>query len=293
MKRIWLAIVLASAANGCSAQPLPNAVEPSPAGGIPNLTVEVRGPSRIAYDPISVGVGAHEVVLTLGNTGAVSAIVGDVRVAYAAQRGGIAVPCEERRGVQLREPHTIPPGARAAYVRTLDCSMPIPGRYDVRVLASWSEGPLREVGGFVVDVVDAAGRGPKPIVGRAGLSAVIAGAQLSNPTTDWQATIALLNEGPRVQPVGAMRVVLRSHPLGKTLWCIGPATELTAPEVLAPGRMHVIRTRLACDLTTPGIYVIMAELVLPGSTEPSEIGDMQVRVTNDPIELTPLSPPLP
>jgi len=278
---------------GCAAQPLPNAAPTGIPAGVPDLKAEVRGPSRVTYDPIGLGVGAHEVVVTLANPGAATAVIGDVRVAYAAQRNGIAVPCEERKAVRQREPRTIAPGARASYVRTLDCSMPLPGNYDVHVLASWAGESLHEIGSFGVDVVDTAGRGPKPIIGREGLSAAIAGAQLVNPTTGWEATIAVLNESAKIHPLGSIRVVLRSHPVGKELWCISPPNDIRAPDVLAPGKMHVVRARLACNLEEPGTYVVFAQLVLDGSSEPTDIGEMQVRVTRDSIELTPLSPPLP
>jgi hypothetical protein len=274
---------------GCTAAALPPPEAPAPTS---KLTVAIHGPANVAYDPNSLGAAAHTVVLLVANPTHEAVPIGDVRVSYAARRNGVSVPCNENPEPRPRETHVIAAGERVSFVRILDCSMPFPGRYEVRVLASWSDAPLHEVGTLAVDVYDAAHRGPRPILDRPGLLGAIAGAQVADPTTGWEATIAVLNESAVVQPLGNIRVLLRSHPLGKSLWCTGPTTELAGPRMLAPGAMHVVHTRLPCDLRTAGSYMIQAELQIAGSAA-TEVGELQVRITDDPIELRPLSPPLP
>ena len=264
-------------------------VEPEPASPVvpASLRVVVYGPARALYDPIGLGIG-RQVVVTLANDGAAAVRVGGVDVAFAAKRNGVAAPCEEHAPSHVRGPTTIAPAATASFVRDLDCKLAVPGHYAVRVLAAWDGAALHDVGGFALDVVDSAGRGPRPITGRPGLLAAVAGAPLVAPTTGYEATIAILNESAMVQPLGVLRVVLRSKPDYKDLWCVSPATDLAAPEVLASGRMHVVRARLHCDLSKTGTYVVMASVVLEGSSEPSEAGEMRVRVTSDPTDLVPL-----
>lgn len=284
MRHLWL-VFLAS----CTTE---MALPPSGPPPVDGLRPTVRAPAQAAYDPTSFAPVTEHVILTLSNPGRDPVRIGDVRVRFAAARDGVEMPCNDAP-VRPREPRVIGPGERVSFERTIDCAMPFPGRYAVQALASWSDAPLHKIGVFAIDVIDVGGRGPRPIADRPGLLGALAGAQLADPTSSWEAAIAILNESAVVQPLGAARVTLQSHPIDHDVWCTGPSSEIKLPATIGPGRIHVVRARLACDLEAPGVYVVRALLELAGSRAPTEIGELRVRITNDATELRPLSPPLP
>lgn len=258
----------------------PGSIEPS-----------LQAPSRAVWDPTSFSPIGGEVVLTLSNPRPVNARFGDVRVLFSATREGVPMACRSEPVVPLHEAHVLGPNARVRFIRRIDCAMPFPGRYDIRVLASWSDAPPHEVGAFAIDVEASSDRKPRPI--REGLVGALAGPQLVNPTSKWLATIAILNQSAVTQPLGSARIVLRSHPVDHDIWCEGPPTDVQLPATLVAGRMHVMRAPLACDLQTPGFYAVQAALELDGNGKRTTIGEMRVRVTNDAMELTPPLLPLP
>ena len=256
-----------------------------------HLAASVHVPSRVELHPIELGTDTQDVVVTVRNEGFESATIGAVRIAYRARRNGAEIPCDDIVGFRARERRTIEPGAHATYIRTISCSMPLPGRYDVAVSIAWNGVSLHEVGRFALDVVDPSGCGPKPVGGRPGLAAAFSGARLAEPTRAWPAVIAIVNASPHAEPIGSMRVVLRSRRAGQSIWCTDPATDVPAPETLAAGGMLVSRTSLRCDLTDPGIHVIDATLVLAGSSMPTELGEVRVRITSGSLALNGLTVP--
>jgi hypothetical protein len=248
------------------------------------LRVVVRGPGTAPWDPIALGIGGQLVNVTITNEGRAAAAVGDLRVAFSATHDGVEVPCVEHVGGQVheREPSELAPGASHTWERDIDCTMPMLGRYDVRVSVGFAGAPPTPAGSFALDVAGAVGREPQPIVGREGLLAAVSGPIVVPPTHSYQATIAIINRGPAVAPLGTVRIVLRSKPDGKELWCEGAPNDVAAPEALGPGRMHVARVPLACDLGAVGVYSVTASLGFPTTRETTEVGRMRVRVTDDP-----------
>lgn len=283
-------IALALAAASCAASSGLGALVPPASGMAPSLRVAVRGPARAEWDPISLGVGGQQVAITLVNEGRAPAAVGDVRFAFSATREGVEVPCAEHVGGAPKEraPGELAPGAAHTWRVDLDCTMPMLGRYDVRVSVSVGGAPPSDAGAFALDVAGAAGREPRAITGHDGLLAAVSGPILVPPTQSYMATVAVINRGPLVVPLGALRVVLRSKPDGKDLWCEGPPNELAAPEALGPGRMWFTRVPLACDLGANGVYAVTATLAFPAAPQlATEVGRMRVRVTDDPTAFMP------
>jgi hypothetical protein len=144
-----------------------------------------------------------------------------------------------------------------------------------------------------MEVYDPAHRAPRPITGRPGLLAAVAGPPLVMPTASYDATVVVVNGSKVVQPLGALEITLRSKPETKEFWCLGEPVIVAAPNALAPGQSFVTRSRLHCLLTEVGIHEVAALLAVEGSTLASEVGSMQVEVTTDPIKLSPLRLPGP
>lgn len=277
-------VLVVLAALGCGSAGGAGALVPPASGGAPSLRVVMRGPATASWDPIALGIGGQQVTIAITNEGRAPAPVADLRATFAATHDGVEVPCAEHQGgvPKEREPSELAPGESRTWARNIDCTMPMLGRYDVRVAIGFAGAAPSPAGAFALDVVGAVGREPRPVAGRDGLLAAVSGPIVVPPTHSYEATIAIINRGPLVAPVGTVRIVLRSKPDGKDLWCEGAPNDVAAPEALGPGRMHVARVPLTCDLGTVGVYSVTASLGFPSARETTEVGRMRVRVTDDP-----------
>lgn len=269
----------------CGSQPIPSTTTPS-TPDIGSLAVEVRAPAKALYDPVGVGIGGQELEIVMRNQGASAANVAGLVIELEARRHGVELPCAAQS--PRREAQTIRPGSDAIFRRKIDCTMPLAGPYDIRVFGSWDGSPKRELGSFRIEVMDPAGRAPRAVVDRPGLLATVAGPPLVGPTSSYDATIVVVNESKAEQTLGTLEIVLKSKPEREELWCMGAPNEITAPSVLAPGRVFVTRARLHCLLTNVGTHRVSAFLTVRGSDKPTEVGSMMVRVSEDPIELHPI-----
>ncbi|WP_394842360.1 hypothetical protein LZC95_35460 [Pendulispora brunnea] len=96
------------------------------------------------YDPDALGSFNRPIVLRLTNAGGRPLYVEPLRVAFTASREGVPFPCREhvlgtiRRG----EPKWLDPGQSFAFERDMDCTLPLPGTYQIRAFVQVGEGPI-------------------------------------------------------------------------------------------------------------------------------------------------------
>src|SRR5208283_2075780 len=113
-------------------EPGPDAVS---RGNLSDLRGSVSGPARLAYDPQSLGVAGQFVSIRVENTGSRVLPLAQLHASFATTREGVAFPCNThvRGSAGALEPIQLRPAQSATFERLLDCRMPLPGHYEVRV----------------------------------------------------------------------------------------------------------------------------------------------------------------
>ncbi len=287
-------------------------VTPGPAsiGSLSDLRASLRAPARLDYDPQSLGVAGQFVSIHVDNVGGRVVPVAHLHAAFAATRDGVAFPCNTHvRGASGLEPVQLYPAQSATFERLLDCTMPLPGRYDVRV---WIHAAGREeekdrgrpgagvfVGSFQVDVT-AKGKVPRPVPSYAGVYALMTGAPTASPLPadawakgGYRVVVALINGSNRAVALGPSRISLLMFKEGSSLPCAGRPEPIDEPDALAPGAVHVVRVPVTCAPTEEGRYEIVGRFAVGNAAE-VELGRVGLLVTQSPYFLfTPERLPVP
>jgi hypothetical protein len=257
----------------------------------------VRAPSRVPYDATALGLGGHAVAIRLTNPGTEPVRVDRLRVAFTATREGVAFRCKEHVGgsMQTREPASLRGGETFTFERDLDCTMPLPGHYDVS--AAWQlsdRDRTGSLGTFSIDLVAGKGNLPVPYPARAGLHALMIGNRETRPLTDdawargdYRVVLALINGGRQPVEVGPGRLAFLVYKEGSPLPCSGQAEDVALPAALAPGAVHVVRAPVACAPSEEGRYRIIGRFSLVAVGDEIDIGRIPLRVTRDPRLFTP------
>jgi hypothetical protein len=300
---------------------LPAPDEPA-SGDLSNLVPSLHGPSRIVYDPQALGPPGRFVSIHLENTSKRVVSLSHVHATFTATRDDVSFPCNAHVGDNAGaiEPRNLKPGQSATIERLLDCAMPLPGHYDVRVWihSDREEGggpPCRVFGGsytedegcrpgadvyvgsLQVDVV-AAGTAPQPVAARQGLFAVIVGPTVTPPIPAeawaegrYRVALVLVNGTDRPLPVGPSRLSLLVFREGSASPpCGGEDQPLDVPNVLAPGAVQILLVPVTCAPAEEGRYRIVGRLAI-GDEEGSEIGELRLLVTKDPyLRFEPIGP---
>jgi hypothetical protein len=305
----FTAFLAAVRPGGAFSEPTPSTPE-ALSRGVSALRASVRAPARVDYDPRSLGIAGQFVAIRVENAGDASVSVTHLHASFAATRDGVAFPCNAHVGVTTGavEPSHLDPGRSFTFERLLDCTMPLPGRYDVRawIHVAPDESRGREaragvfLGSFQVDVTATAGNAPRPLPSRPGLYALMTGAPTAAPMTSsawakggYQVVVALINGSGTSAPVGPAHVSLLVFKRGEALPCKGREEQLWEPPSLPPGAMHVVRVPVTCAPAGEGRYDIVGRFALAGGAE-VEIGRVGLLVTQSPeILFTPEWPPLP
>jgi len=267
--------------------------EPSPVaavdGDLSSLQSSVRGPARLDYNPQSLGPVGSFVSIRLQNVGQRAVALGRLHASFEATRDGVAFGCNshvDRREGAI-EPTQLAPSQAFTFERLLDCAMPLPGRYDVRV---WMHPGDREdsrtfVGSLQVDVEGKDGNVPRPVPPRAGLYALMMGAPAVRPMTEvewtqcsYRVVLALVNGGHDVVRVGPAYLAVLEFRRGTPVPCAGRRQQVDEPAVLAPGAIHLVRVPVACAPTREGQYDLVGRFALDGGQE-IEIGRVGLLVT--------------
>jgi hypothetical protein len=259
----------------------------------PELRVLVRAPARVEYEPRAIGASPL-VRLRVTNTAPRAAHVGALHVAFAASRDGVELPCLERdeRTPRAREPATLGPGESFVYVRDIDCTLPLPGHYELRVFV----GLARErdlVARLPLDIAPHA-NAPKAYPAKRGLYAVMTGAPATRPLPpegwargDYSVIVAFINASAGDVALGNAKLSFLVRKEGSRFVCASASESLAAPPWLESGRMYIARVPVRCAPDEVGRYEISGWIGLGGDDE-IEIGRVDLSVTSDPRLFTPI-----
>jgi hypothetical protein len=267
----------------------------------PQLLVSVRAPARAPYRSPTLGIGSEQVAIRLTNASKQPIPVEHLHAAFSATREGVEFPCQEHvdGSVKVREVAQLDPGQTATFERSLDCTLPLPGLYHVHTFVHFGEddgfprAPRNLAGSFDL-VLESTDRRAQPYPSHDGLYAIMTGTPLTGPaTTDlaksgYKVAIALINAGAQPSRVGAFHfsyLVYREH---DPLPCSGESESFSGPPYLAPGRVHIVTSRVQCVLATEGHYLVVGKLVIEHEGEGIEIGRLNFDVTRDPSRRDPL-----
>jgi hypothetical protein len=263
----------------------------------PDVRAIVKVPSRAPYLVDALGVRGQSISVQLTNTSTHSVDVSHFRVAFTAIRDGVQFPCNEHLGdlVKVR-PASLAPGQSFAFERDLDCTMALPGRYEVGVYVSVRE--LADahgdfVGAFPFDILEGS-KAPRPYPAHPGLYVMMTGAPATRPLSvdawargDYHVVLSLVNGGNRTVPVGPARLTFLTYRKGSSLPCSGQTEAIALPDTLAPGTVHVIQAPVTCAPTERGQYEIVGRLTLSGTAEQIEVGRVALKVTRNPVLFAP------
>lgn len=264
----------------------------------PELWVGVKAPASIPYDPAALGVGGRYVSVRVRNLSRQPANVEGLHASFTATRDGVSFPCKEHVGgsPNMREPPTLDPGEEATFERPFDCTMPLPGRYDVKVFIRFApSAPPDLAGEFTTQLVATNHRVPHPQPGHEGLYAIMTGGAVTRPLSpeawrrgDYTVVIALINGGTQPVSLAPARVAFEVFKKDNPLPCSGAAEPLDVPKTLAPGMVHIVRAPVACAPSGEGQFEIVGHLALGGSaSDGAEIGRLGLRVTREPTQYVP------
>jgi hypothetical protein len=256
----------------------------------------------VQYDASTLGVGGKTVTIQLTNTGAGPLAVDHIGAGFSARREGVSFPCGEHGGRTRdeREPASLRPGESFGFERTLDCAMPLPGRYDVQVSLSFGDRKKRPAkdaeaaAAFSIDVVANTNAVPQPYPSRHGLYAIMIGNRATRPLPaeawargDYHVVLALINGGTETVRLGPARLGFLVYKKGSPLPCSGQAEPIATPDELRPGAMHVVRAPIACAPSEEGRYEIVGRFTLLAAGVELEVGRDPLSVTRDPMLFTP------
>ena len=287
---------------GCAAREPASVAAPSVAaehrrGGV---TFAVQAPDSAPYDPRSLGLGGRFVEVQIRNGGDHPLSLAGLDVTFSTTREGVAFPCSLRspRALEERLPATLAPGGSLAIDRELDCSMPLPGLYRVKVFVHTDATPApRLVGTFQLELLAGGAQVPRPL-GTPGLFGLLTGSRRTPPLTqkawnegDYHVVLALINGSAHAIALGPAKLSFVVFKKGSPYPCASEAKPLGLPHELASGTLYTAQLPISCAPTEEGQYEISGRFSMDGGEE-IEIGRLGLSVTRDPLLFTPL-PPLP
>jgi hypothetical protein len=260
----------------------------------------IRAPERAPYDPTTLHAEPHPIVVRLTNSSGQPAPVGSLRISYSAVRDGVSYPCPEGHDLTARvhEPSSLAPGQSFDFERDISCTLPLPGSYEIGVLARVGEEgqEARSIGSFSL-FVDEGRVSPRPFASKPGLFAMMTGGSATQPWSpeDWargayRVTVAVINGSREPIHVGPARLAFAVYKKGSALACSGNAESVALPESVAPGATHTVLVPLACAPSEQGSYEIVGRLALESTGEEQEAGRMGLEVTGNPLVFTPVPP---
>jgi hypothetical protein len=309
-------VMLAACAPAAVAPPVPAAPAPpvpaamdrrpapppegSPLASSPGVHATIRAPERASYDPTTLHAEPGPVVVRLTNSGSQPAPVGSLRISYSAVRNGVSFPCPEGQDLtaHVHEPSSLAPGQSFDFERDIDCPLPLPGPYEIGVLAQLREEreDAQPIGSFSL-VVDEGRISPRPFASKPGLFAMMTGGSATQPWSpkEWargayHVIVAVIDGGHEPVHLGPARLTFAVTKKGSALACSGRAEPVALPESIAPGTMITVTVPLACAPSEPGSYEVVGRLALESTGEEQEAGRLGLEVTGNPLVFTPVPP---
>jgi hypothetical protein len=285
-----------------SAPTLSSATAPvATVSGRPELRLTLRAPTRAPYDVGALGPTGQFVTIRVENVGPHTVRVSPFQATFSVTREGVTFLCDVSATDTpvAREPASLAPGQSFVFERPLDCMMALPGTYDVAVAVRLGDDGSNDVratpaGSFRLEI-GASPRAPKAVPSRPGLFAVMTGGTTTRPMSsdawargDYHVVVAVINGSQHPIAVGSGRLSFLVYRKGSPLPCSGQAELIVFPEEILPGTRHVVHAPIACAPSSEGKYEIVGHLSLGESGESFEVGRLDLRVTSDPKQFTPL-----
>ena len=238
--------------------------------------------------------------LRLANVGTHRADIEHVNVRFTATRDGVPFACENggRGTSKMHEPPSLDPGESFVFERQIDCTMPLPGRYEIGMYVSLnpqaSGGEVGDfVGRFAIDVT-ADGAAPLAFPGRPGLYAMLTGGEATLPLPpdawargDYHVVLGFVNAAKDPVPLGPGELSFLTYRRGSSLPCSGQSEPVALPETLAPGTLHVVRAPVTCAPSEEGFYEVVGRFKFSGVSDELEVGRVSLKVTRSPFLYVP------
>jgi hypothetical protein len=170
--------------------------------------------------------------------------------------------------------------------RPVGCTMPLPGRYDVRVFVQLGSRAADLVGAFSTEVFGP--NVPRPIPWQQGLYVIMSGEVVTRPLPpeawargDYHVDVAFINGTAQTLPLVSPTISFLVYKRGETLPCSGKSESLELPATLAPATVHVAKAPVACAPSEVGDYDIVGKLSVAGTPGEIEAGRVGLKVTRD------------
>lgn len=287
-----VAPVTAPAATSSSAAP----VAPSPAT---TSTPETQAPAsplafriearpRAPYARASLGPIGYEVAVHVRNASSAPVDVGAARAVFQVTRNGVPFRCGFGTSAPpgVREPKTLAPGSRFTFRREVDCAMPLPGPWAVRVAVAFAGAEPIPVGEVAVHL-DGAGPPEHPTL--RGLHATALGNEQSRALGEakwldggYTLTVAFVNGSAAPRTLEDARAAFRVTKVGTPLACMDEPVKLTTPLTIPPGVVWLERVPITCIMHTTGSYDIVGSLIADRSGAEVPLGLVRLQVSSDP-----------
>jgi len=260
-----------------------------------NLSIDVTTPPTVAYDIAKLGPSTRTVSVRITNGGERPADITGLDVSFSASRNGVSFPCAVHPAstAGAQDPSWLPPGELFTFEKEIDCSMPLPGRYNLQVFTRFQEDSPHEAPDFVDQVTFEIFPGlhsPSPYPSRKGLYVAMSGDAVTRPLPpegwargDYHVVVAVINSTDEPIAVGTARLSFLTYKSNASLPCSGEAATLRFPAVILPGTMVTLPAPVTCAPSEQGIYTIVGQLTLLQAGDVAlEIGKVDLMVTSDP-----------
>jgi hypothetical protein len=258
------------------------------------LELDVHVASSGPYRSEVLGSKPEPVTIEVKNPSDYTRDLSSPLLTFIVRRGATPIRCAPGGGVPAQDPTSVAPGASATFLRAL-CVLPLPGHYDVRVVASFGGRPARATS-FAFDVVPTQKNLPRPLASYpnvlAALGADLTGMKLTRP--EWQSGayrvgLRVTNTATVPTPLGDATMIFRVTKEGRSLACSDTKPVKLAPR-LAPGESATATIPVTCLVDVEGRYEIHASLVFARDGVETELGEIFVQVTSDPLIYLPIWP---
>jgi hypothetical protein len=224
------------------------------------LSIRVMDAPVVAYDSTALGRGTHPLRLVITNQGTRPVPLEPLVVRFRPTRGGITFSCDEPRSRDDRWPAMLDPNATFGFARDVTCETPLPGRYDVEVLARFRSAPAtaeRGFGSFVLQV-DPGANPPVRLPWEPSLYGAASGTKDMRPTNDPAAArivVSLTNATKVPVTLAPLRASMLVRRRGSSIQaCPERSVDLQFSGTLAPGRSRALATPLGCDISPEALY---------------------------------------
>jgi hypothetical protein len=268
----------------------------------PGFRVVVDGPRSAHYDMSTFGPSRRSLSIRLINGSEHPIDITDVGAQLAVTWNGVVFPCPNhpRTTASGHNPSSLPPGESYTFERDVDCTMPLPGQYDVRVYITFKQpsdqAPAELADHFTFDVMQGI-HAPRPYPSRPGLYIAMVGDTVARPLPpedwargDYHVVLGIINGSAHSILLGPVKLSFLTYKGMSSLPCSGQAESLPFPEEITSGTILTATAPVTCAPSEEGAYEIVGRFALASGGPEIEIGRIDLAVTSDPLLFTPGGP---